>query len=376
MVGDAKPIAFVEDTAVSPDRLPEFYGRFEAIVARHGVRAACYGHADVGCLHIRPIINVKTHEGVETLRSIAREVSDLVVEFGGSMSGEHGDGLAAASGTASSSGPRCTRRSRRSSARSTPRTASTPTRSSAPPIRAITFGSGPEYHPREPANTLLDFSGQGGFARAVEMCSGVGACRKTGTGTMCPSYMVTRDEMHSTRGRANALRLVMNGDLPAGRQRAGERDPLRGPRPLPPVQGLQERVPVPGRHGQAQGRVPAPLLRRRAAAPEPPAHGPDLPAEPGRLGPRPAGQRHAPESALQVDPREDRGHRPAADAADVRPRPLPEMVPAARGRSPSRDAAGQSSCSTTASRRTTTPRSASPRSACWRRPVTRCAWRD
>ena len=94
MVGDAKPIAFVEDTAVSPDRLPEFYNRFEAIVARHGVRAACYGHADVGCLHIRPIINVKTHDGVETLRSIAREVSDLVVEFGGSMSGEHGDGLA------------------------------------------------------------------------------------------------------------------------------------------------------------------------------------------------------------------------------------------------------------------------------------------
>src|SRR3954469_22197024 len=94
MVGDAKPIAFVEDTAVSPERLPEFYERFGAIVAEHGVRAACYGHADVGCLHIRPIINVKTHEGVETLRSIAREVSDLVVEFGGSMSGEHGDGLA------------------------------------------------------------------------------------------------------------------------------------------------------------------------------------------------------------------------------------------------------------------------------------------
>ena len=94
MVGDAKPIAFVEDTAVDPGRLPEFYDRFRTIVARTGVAAACYGHADVGCLHIRPMINVKTWEGVETLRSIAREVSDLVVEFGGSMSGEHGDGLA------------------------------------------------------------------------------------------------------------------------------------------------------------------------------------------------------------------------------------------------------------------------------------------
>ena len=94
IVGDAKPIAFVEDTAVDPALLPKFYDRFRRIVDRHGVTAACYGHADVGCLHIRPLINVKTRDGVATLRSIAREVSDLVVEFGGAMSGEHGDGLA------------------------------------------------------------------------------------------------------------------------------------------------------------------------------------------------------------------------------------------------------------------------------------------
>src|SRR5262249_17788920 len=89
--GEPKPGAFVEDTAVAPDRLPAFYERFEAIVERQGLQAACYGHADVGCLHIRPILNVKTHEGVEKLRTIAREVSDLVVEFQGAMSGEHGD---------------------------------------------------------------------------------------------------------------------------------------------------------------------------------------------------------------------------------------------------------------------------------------------
>src|SRR5262249_36648961 len=83
MVGDAKPIAFVEDTAVDPACLPEFYDRFQQIVTRHGVAAACHGHADVGCLHIRPVINVKTRDGVATLRSIAAEVSDLVVEFGG-----------------------------------------------------------------------------------------------------------------------------------------------------------------------------------------------------------------------------------------------------------------------------------------------------
>ncbi len=215
MVGDAKPIAFVEDTAVSPDRLPAFYDRFEALVQRHGVRAACYGHADVGCLHIRPIINVKTTEGVETLRSIAREVSDLVIEFGGSMSGEHGDGLARSVWNRKLFGPEVYSALVRVKTAFDPERRLNPDKviGSADPGDHLRIG--PEYHPREPAETLFDFSGQGGFARAVEMCTGVGACRKTDTGTMCPSYMATRDEMHSTRGRANALRLVMNGDLPS-----------------------------------------------------------------------------------------------------------------------------------------------------------------
>jgi FAD/FMN-containing dehydrogenase/Fe-S oxidoreductase len=215
MVGDAKPIAFVEDTAVSPNRLPEFYARFEAIVARHGVRAACYGHADVGCLHIRPIINVKTREGVETLRSIAREVSDLVIEFGGSMSGEHGDGLARSLWNRKLFGPEVYAAFQEVKRAFDPDNRLNPDKVVGTADPGDHLRIGPEYHPREPANTLLDFSGQGGFARAVEMCTGVGACRKTGTGTMCPSYMATRDEMHTTRGRANALRLVMNGDLPS-----------------------------------------------------------------------------------------------------------------------------------------------------------------
>ena len=110
------------------------------------------------------------------------------------------------------------------------------------------------------------------------------------------------------------------------RRQPGQRDPLRGARPLPPVQGLQERMPVAGRHGQAQGRVPSQLLRRRPPSLEPPAHGTDLPAQPDRVGPRSAGQRHAPQPALQVAPGEDRGDRSPADPADVRPRPLPEVV--------------------------------------------------
>ena len=215
MVGDAKPIAFVEDTAVSPDRLPAFYDRFQAVVERHGVRAACYGHADVGCLHIRPIINVKTTEGVATLRSIAREISDLVVEFGGSMSGEHGDGLARSLWNRKLFGPEVYAALRQVKLAFDPENLLNPDKVIGDADPGDHLRIGPQYHPHEPAETLFDFSGQGGFARAVEMCSGVAACRKTATGTMCPSYMVTRDEMHSTRGRANALRLVMTGELPS-----------------------------------------------------------------------------------------------------------------------------------------------------------------
>ncbi len=213
MVGDAKPIAFVEDTAVDPVRLPEFYSRFRAIVSRRGVAAACYGHADVGCLHIRPIINVKTWEGLETLRLIAREVSDLVVEYGGSMSGEHGDGLARSLWNRKLFGPEVYSAFETIKHAFDPENRLNPGKVLGDADPGDNLRIGPNYLPHEPDPTMLDFSGQGGFAGAVEMCSGVGACRKTSSGTMCPSYMVTRDEMHSTRGRANLLRLAMTGEL-------------------------------------------------------------------------------------------------------------------------------------------------------------------
>ena len=215
IVGDVKPIAFVEDTAVDPALLPKFYDRFRRIVERHGVRAACYGHADVGCLHIRPLINVKTLDGVATLRSIAREVSDLVVEFGGAMSGEHGDGLARSLWNRKLFGPEVYAALEAVKSAFDPENRLNPGKVVADPDPGDSLRIGPEYHPGEPHPTLLDFSNQGGFAGAVEMCSGVGACRKTSSGTMCPSYMVTRDELHSTRGRANLLRLAMTGELTA-----------------------------------------------------------------------------------------------------------------------------------------------------------------
>ncbi|MFO0951016.1 MAG: FAD-linked oxidase C-terminal domain-containing protein [Isosphaeraceae bacterium] len=216
MVGDAKPVAFVEDTAVSPERLPEFYDRFFRIVGRQGVQAACYGHADVGCLHIRPIINVKTHEGIESLRTIAREVADLVAEFGGAMSGEHGDGLARSGWNAKLFGPEVYSCFEAVKNAFDPRNLMNPGKVVASPDPGEQLRMGEDYHPQEPAHTAFDYSKQGGFARSVEMCSGVGACRKTSGGTMCPSYMVTRDEVHTTRGRANALRLVMTGELGDG----------------------------------------------------------------------------------------------------------------------------------------------------------------
>jgi FAD/FMN-containing dehydrogenase/Fe-S oxidoreductase len=226
MVGDAKPVAFVEDTAVDPKRLPEFYERFQRIVAQHGTEAACYGHADVGCLHIRPIINVKTEAGVESLRSIAGDVAALVAEFGGAMSGEHGDGLARSRWNERLFGPEVYAAFRAVKAAFDPDNRLNPGKVVGSPDLAADLRLSPAYHAEEPASTGFDFSKQGGFARAIEMCSGVGACRKTGSGTMCPSYMVTLDEEHTTRGRANALRLAISGQLTDGLGNETLRDAL------------------------------------------------------------------------------------------------------------------------------------------------------
>ena len=150
---------------------------------------------------------------MQTLRSIAREVSDLVVEFGGSMSGEHGDGLARSLWNRKLFGPEVYGALQAVKQAFDPENRLNPDKviGDADPGEHLRLG--PDYHPRVPKETVLDFSSQGGFAGAIEMCSGVGACRKTAVGTMCPSYMVTRDEMHSTRGRANALRLALSGQL-------------------------------------------------------------------------------------------------------------------------------------------------------------------
>ncbi|MGH7353568.1 MAG: FAD-binding and (Fe-S)-binding domain-containing protein [Candidatus Rokuibacteriota bacterium] len=212
--GDKKPIAFVEDTCVHPRDLPKFVPRFREILARHDVAGAYYGHCSVGCLHIRPVIDLKTARGLAQVTAIADEITDLVVEYGGTISSEHGDGRARSPYLERMYGPRLMEAFRRLKRAFDPDNRLNPGNIVDSPgvTRHLRYGA--EYTTWEP-ETLLDFSAAGGFAATVELCNGVGACRKSLEGTMCPSYMATRDEEHSTRGRANALRAVLSGRLPA-----------------------------------------------------------------------------------------------------------------------------------------------------------------
>jgi FAD/FMN-containing dehydrogenase/Fe-S oxidoreductase len=213
MRGDRKPITFVEDTAVTPERLPEFVARFRGVLQRHGTDGAFYGHASVGCLHIRPLLNLKDRDDVRRMRSITEDVTDLVLEFGGALSGEHGDGLARSEWNAKMFGPAIYRALLAVKQAFDPDGLLNPGRVVNGPPMTDNLRYPPGYAPHAPA-TIFDYSNQEGFVRSVEMCNGSGACRKMQGGTMCPSYRATRDEHDSTRGRANALRLALSGEEP------------------------------------------------------------------------------------------------------------------------------------------------------------------
>ena len=212
MKGDAKSLSFVEDTAVAPEKLREYIRRFLELIARHGTSAGVYAHASVGCLHVRPVVNLKTEEGIARFEAIARDVSDLVLEFGGALSGEHGDGLVRGPFTEKMFGPILYDAFRTVKKTFDPAGIFNPGKIvDSPPLTSnLRYGVG--YKAAAPL-TYFDFSEHGGMAGAVEMCSGLGACRKKLDGTMCPSYMATLEEKHSTRGRANVLRLAMAGRL-------------------------------------------------------------------------------------------------------------------------------------------------------------------
>ena len=207
--GPAKPIPFVEDTAVSPEKLPEFTMEFDKIIKNHETIAGYYGHAGAGCLHIRPLIDLKTDSGVQKMESISKEISDLVIKYNGSMSGEHGDGLARSMWNKKLFGEQIY------SAFQIVKNAFDPESIMNPGKIINSENINQNLRTQQSLKELKInpnlYTSEIDFRENVEMCNGQGACRKVTSGTMCQSYMITRDEEHSTRGRANALNATMNG---------------------------------------------------------------------------------------------------------------------------------------------------------------------
>lgn len=221
--GTRKPLTFVEDNAVPVENLAAFVREFRQIVERHGTRAAFWAHASVGVLHVRPLLDIHDEEDRRRMREIAVEVADLARRMGGVMSGEHGDGRARGPLLERFFGPEIMRAFGDVKRLFDPRNLFNPgdivlwagePRS----IESITQRLRVEPSPGRPAEvaglqTYFTYEDSHGFASAVEMCNGAGVCRKKQGGTMCPSYMATLDERHSTRGRGNALRLAITGQL-------------------------------------------------------------------------------------------------------------------------------------------------------------------
>ncbi len=216
MKGDGKPISFIEDCAVQLEDLAEYTDRLTRVFEKYGTTGTWYAHASVGCLHVRPILNMKDASGAKKMRAIMEETLDIVQQYKGSHSGEHGDGLARSEFHERMFGARMVRAFEEVKQTFDPAGILNPGKivhASRMDDRSL-FRYNPDYQVA-PMETALDWSESGGFGSAVEMCNNNGACRKADVGVMCPSYRVTRDEQHLTRGRANTLRLAISGQLGA-----------------------------------------------------------------------------------------------------------------------------------------------------------------
>jgi len=234
MRGDGKPVSFIEDCAVPLEHLAEYTGALTEVFARYGTRGTWYAHASVGTLHVRPILDLR-RDGAEKMRAIAEEAGALVRKYKGAFSGEHGDGLVRSEWVAWQFGPRLLRAFEEIKGLFDPAGLMNPgkiVRSTRMDDKSL-FRYKPGYQPAS-LKPALDWSAwnvqvdpvteqstapglggdpAGGFAKAVDMCNNNGHCRKFDAGTMCPSYRVTKDEQHLTRGRANTLRLALSGQL-------------------------------------------------------------------------------------------------------------------------------------------------------------------
>jgi FAD/FMN-containing dehydrogenase/Fe-S oxidoreductase len=214
MKGDGKPVSFIEDCAVPLEHLAEYTDRLTQVFEKHGTRGTWYAHASVGTLHVRPVLDMR-RDGAQKMRAIAEEACALVKQYKGAYSGEHGDGLVRSEWIAPFFGPRLTATLAEVKGLLDPKGLMNPGKIVAPPKMddrsLFRFKSGYATSPPPPA---LDWSEWGGYDKAAEMCNNNGHCRKFDAGTMCPSYRVTHDEKHVTRGRANTLRLALSGQVP------------------------------------------------------------------------------------------------------------------------------------------------------------------
>ena len=220
MKGEGKPVSFIEDCAVPLEHLAEYTRRLTEVFHKHGTEGTWYAHASVGCLHVRPILNMPA-DGAGKMRAIAEEAAVLVREYKGAYSGEHGDGLVRSEWIAPFFGPRLTAALGEIKSWFDPKGLMNPGKIVNPSKQddRSLFRFMPGYRPVN-IETALDWrewggagASAGGLAAAVEMCNNNGHCRKFDAGTMCPSYRVTRDEQHVTRGRANTLRLALSHQL-------------------------------------------------------------------------------------------------------------------------------------------------------------------
>ena len=227
--GDPKPYPFIEDASVPPAELADYVREFQAVLEDHGTSAAYFAHAGAGTLHVRPILNLKDGESVETMRAITEVVTDLVLDHGGAFSGEHGDGLARTEFNPKMYGPALWAAFKELKSAFDPQWLLNPgkvvyrdkgdvadaesLREGEPADVRERLRYGQDYQSVEP-QTELDFDDDGGFAHLVELCNGCGTCRQTDSDVMCPTYRASRDEMETTRGRANLLRAAISGDLP------------------------------------------------------------------------------------------------------------------------------------------------------------------
>jgi FAD/FMN-containing dehydrogenase/Fe-S oxidoreductase len=202
--GTRRPLAFVEDTAVEPARLASYAARFRQILDSHGLTAGFYGHCSVGCLHIRPFVDLSQPGQPELMRAVAEEVRELVLEYGGVNSSEHGDGLARSEFNRRVFGEDLYAAMQETKRLFDPENRMNPGKIVDAP--AMTDHLRDAARPAPPLlATRLHFDAPGGMHGAADRCMNIGLCRKDSAGVMCPSYMATRDEEHSTRGRANAL---------------------------------------------------------------------------------------------------------------------------------------------------------------------------